>query len=128
MSRLCDYNLRLLTTSRVPGDAGVNCGVSVGTTEPFLRAWIALAFVAFGIAGIALLMLAFLATNPRALSKGSLIATVLLCCILVTPLMAVAVVITRRRFIRLERNTQWTIVVGYFVLVLTLLVASVNTR
>src|SRR5690349_11255431 len=51
---LCGYNLRGLTSTRCP-ECGRELQLTVGLTEPFLRAWLALASAAFASAGVGVL-------------------------------------------------------------------------
>src|SRR4030095_829738 len=50
---LCGYNLRRLTRARCP-ECGRELRLSVGLTEPYLRAWVVLAAAACGAGGTGL--------------------------------------------------------------------------
>ncbi len=51
---VCHYNLHLLTVPRCP-ECGRELRLTVGTLEPFMRAWICLAVATFASAGLGLL-------------------------------------------------------------------------
>jgi hypothetical protein len=101
---LCGYNLRGLEQPRCP-ECGRELVLSVGLTEPFLKAWITLAVALFLPAGIGLLfgvMVAFKGfpgDEPR-------IAAIILFFMAHVPL-AGAAVWWRRPFLKLSPRAQW---------------------
>jgi hypothetical protein len=104
---LCGYNLRCQSGARCP-ECGRELRLTVGLTEPYLRAWIGLAFATFGTGGIGLaiwlgiLMHGWLPTH-------SILNTLALLFFLASPFLAAATIIWRRRFIRLPTGNQWWI-------------------
>jgi hypothetical protein len=111
---LCEYNLRGLTSARCP-ECGRELRLSVGLTEPFMRAWILLAAAAFGSggSGVFLLFLVMRSGWPR--DSGSLRAFVINVCLtyLIASIpLAVLVPPTRRRFLRLPQGRQWALAWG----------------
>jgi hypothetical protein len=107
----CRYNLRGLTTPRCP-ECGRELRLSVGATEPFLRAWIMLAVAACSAAGVGVLfgwiVIAFgfpyNGYRPREAILLGVIAFFMVM-VLVAPL----VLITRWRFLKLSQSAQWRI-------------------
>jgi hypothetical protein len=79
----------------------------VGLTEPFLRAWIALAFVTFGAGGIGLLF--SWALVAEGWPDHRLVPSVSFILILSAPLQAALTIAKRRSFLRLSTDTQWKI-------------------
>jgi len=104
----CRYNLRGLTSPRCP-ECGRELKLSVGVTEPFLRAWIMLAVSTFASSALGVFMawILFREGWPRGTEERSLRASIVIYIVMIPtgPL----VLATRRRFLRLTKNVQWKI-------------------
>jgi hypothetical protein len=104
---LCGYNLRGLSSARCP-ECGREVQLTVGLTEPFMRAWVVLASATFAGAGIGLLFVLLTIKEgwPRhepGLMKVSVIyfeASILF---------TIPVLLARRRFLRWPLSSQWAI-------------------
>jgi hypothetical protein len=110
---LCRYNLRGLTVPRCP-ECGRGLQLSVGVTEPFLRAWITLAVSACSAAGIGILFAWLVITVgwPRGGFglKNEVLKAVIAFFILMIP-SAAFVIIGRRKFVKWAKRTQWKIAI-----------------
>ena len=117
---LCAYNLRGLTTSRCP-ECGRELRLSVGLSEPFMLAWIALAFVIFATAGIGILVIwATILSNPFRLRD--IYARVSLSYLIGSPLLAALIVVFRRQLLKLDKQSQWTLAITAMTLSLLMLI------
>jgi hypothetical protein len=107
---LCGYNLRGLTTPRCP-ECGRELRLSIGLTEPYLRAWIVLAAAACASGGTGLFFVMMIARAGWPSTFGSPARIFVMNCslmyfILTIPV-AVAVLVARRRLLRLPAGLQW---------------------
>lgn len=102
----CRYNLRGLTTPRCP-ECGRELRLSVGVTEPFLRAWILLAVSTFASAGLGFLFAWLLLREGYPPDRGALRLDIFYFILMVPT--AFLVLATRRRFLRLSSSVQWRI-------------------
>jgi hypothetical protein len=100
---LCEYNLRGLTSPRCP-ECGRELKLSVGLVEPYLRAWMLLAFAIFAAAGIGLLFLMVLIHNEM---PGRFLEWVSFTYFIANIPVAIIVALGRRRFMRWPQRTQW---------------------
>ena len=110
---VCRYNLRGLTVPRCP-ECGRELRLSVGATEPFLRAWIMVAVATCAAAGVGVLF-AFLLTTagwPAGSSVSEQIMRALVLFFIATIPAALGVLATRRRFLKLPKAVQWKIAVS----------------
>jgi hypothetical protein len=86
-------------------------------TEPYLRAWIALAFVAFGVSGIALLFLLVVVIEgewPSFSSDQNIVISI----ILTAPVISLVAVLKRRAFLKLKTGAQWLLAIGTGILLI----------
>ena len=129
---LCEYNLRGLTSARCP-ECGRELRLSIGLTEPYLRAWVLLAFAAFGGGGTGLFFLLMVLRVGWPRTPGPPVAELLInvsmlyfmACI---PLAAV-VLLTRRRFVKMPQARQWLLaatLAGLTAVAMGLFVAFIN--
>ncbi len=98
----CRYNLHRLTSPYCP-ECGAELRLTVGTVEPYLRAWVTLVVslcVGAGQGAIWVLVL----TKQGAPPPQFLVTIV--CGISCIPIM-IAAVLTRKRFVRLTPRKQW---------------------
>jgi hypothetical protein len=107
---LCGYNLRGLTTPRCP-ECGRELRLSVGLTEPYLRAWVVLAAAVCGSGGTGLFFVMMIARAgwPRAFGSAAqqfVMNLSLLYFIFAIPV-GVVVLVARRRLLRLPAGRQW---------------------
>ena len=105
---LCRYNLRGLTAPRCP-ECGNGLRLSVALLDPYAKAWVTLATIACGSAGMGLFFLCIIlraGMPPENLQDFSLLFFVL------TIPAPIILLKTRRRFQRLERKIQWRIAVA----------------
>ena len=117
----CDYNLRGLTQSRCP-ECGEQVGLTVALVDPYATAWIVLAVMICGSAGMGLIfgcivLRAGLPRNERGL------AAIIIYYICTIPFV-IPLVRGRRRFQRLSRPVQRSIsggVAAIFLVTLALL-------
>jgi hypothetical protein len=102
----CRYNLRGLTSPRCP-ECGRELKLSVGMTEPFLRAWITLAVSVVASSGIGLLMAWVLCREgwPRGSDEAELRVSIIIYVAMIPA--APIVLATRRRFLRQASVVQW---------------------
>lgn len=128
---LCRYNLRGLTVPRCP-ECGRDVQLSVGVTEPFLRAWITLAVAACSAGGIGILFAWLVITvgwpGGRFGPKNEILKGVIAFFILMIPAAALAVV-SRRKFLKWAKRTQWRIAIVVAVTTLVafcIMLATVN--
>jgi hypothetical protein len=106
---LCKYNLRGLTVARCP-ECGREIRLTVGMTEPYLRAYIVFLVALILPAGLGLLVwimmmregLTIYSSSPR----GPL-STMILIGFQASLLPATVAVVGRRRFMRLSTGVQW---------------------
>jgi hypothetical protein len=109
---LCGYNLRALTAPRCP-ECGREVRLSVAMAEPYLRAWVVLAAAtcAAGGAGMFLLMIVAVEGWPH-LGQSEwehfFSNAVMVYFIGGVPL-AAAVLVARRRLLRLTARRQWAL-------------------
>jgi hypothetical protein len=124
----CRYNLRGLTTPRCP-ECGRELRLSVGVTEPFLRAWITLAVSAFASSALGVFMawVLFREGWPRGSEERSLRASIVIYIVMIP--IGPLVLATRRRFLRMTKDVQWRIA-GFVAIVsivaFVLLLSAVN--
>ena len=108
----CRYNLRGLTSPRCP-ECGRELRLSVGAIEPFLRAWITLVVAACSAAGVGVLfgwiVIAFGFPYDGYRHRETILRWIIGVFMVTVPI-APLVLITRRRFLRLSKRAQWTIV------------------
>lgn len=104
----CRYNLRGLTSPRCP-ECGRELRLSVGATEPFLRAWITLVVSAAASSGIGLCMgsIACLQQWPMWSLPAKLSASIVIYVAMIPA--APFVLATRLRFLRQAGVVQWRI-------------------
>jgi len=107
---LCGYNLRGLTSPRCP-ECGRELRLSIGLTEPYLRAWIVLAAAACAGGGTGLFFVMMIARAGWPSTFGSPVRFFVMNCSLIyfilTIPVAVVVLVTRRRLLRLPAHLQW---------------------
>lgn len=124
---LCGYNLRGLQHQPRCPECGRELTLTVGLTEPLLKAWITLAVALLLPAGIGLLFLIVIAVEG--LPGGQpMILTAILLAIAHIPAAAVALR-WRRAFLRLAPGAQWRWAVGAIasaVLTFATFIASIN--
>jgi len=104
---VCKYNLRMLTSPRCP-ECGRELRLTVGTLEPFMRAWIALCIVTWASAGIGVLFGCAIARDGGNVFYSwtdFVPGLYFLSCI---PL-GIAITALRRRLLKLARPIQWTL-------------------
>jgi hypothetical protein len=112
---VCKYNLRGLTVARCP-ECGRALQLTVGAVEPFWAAWITGTIAASGSSGIAVLLVAFSIWRwPHFVRWDEYFAFF---SFVVSIPIAMALLIFRRRFLRLSRPVQW--VLSSLVAVLTM--------
>lgn len=113
---VCQYNLRNLTAARCP-ECGREVRLTIGTTEPFMRAWITLAFAAFGTASIGgLILMACIFTRDLPPSR---LWPMLGYLAIGGPIAAIFTVRYRKQFVKKPQSWQWAIAIA-------LLIASVT--
>jgi hypothetical protein len=124
----CRYNLRGLTTPRCP-ECGRELRLSVGVTEPFLRAWIMLAVSTCASSALGVLMawILFREGWPGGTEERSLKVSIVIYIVMIP--LGPLVLVTRRRFLRMTKDVQWRIA-GFVAIVsvaaFVLLLSSVN--
>ena len=124
----CRYNLRGLTTPRCP-ECGRELRLSIGLTEPFLRAWIMLAVSTCASSALGVLMAWIVLREgwPQGTQEKTLRASIIIYLVMI-PLAPLALA-TRRRFLRIAKEVQWRIA-GFIAIVsviaFVLLLSSVN--
>lgn len=101
---LCNYNLRDLLSDRCP-ECGRELQLTIGLVEPYLRAWIALAVSLFAAAGVGIIFL-FLVINQGFPDNEAIGVKLCILYFIACLPIAFAAIVTRRRFLRLERPTQ----------------------
>jgi hypothetical protein len=108
---LCGYNLRGLQQPRCP-ECGRELTLSVGLTEPLLKAWITFAAALLLPAGIGVLFTWILITEgfPR---KPLMVFSILL--FIASIPAAAAGIYFRRRFLKLSPTVQWRWAIGAIV-------------
>lgn len=101
---LCSYNLRDLQSDRCP-ECGRELQLTIGLVEPYLRAWIALAVSLFAAGGVGIIFL-FLVISQGLPDRESLGLRLCILYFIACIPVAIVAIVTRRRFLRLERPTQ----------------------
>ena len=106
---LCGYNLRALSSARCP-ECGRELQLTVGTTEPFMRAWVVLASAALAGAGIGLLFVLLTIKEgwPR---NEPLLMKITVIYFEGSILFTIPVLLARRRFLRWPLSRQWIIAI-----------------
>ena len=109
---LCGYNLRGLTSPRCP-ECGRRLRLSIGLTEPYLGAWVlmAAATCAAGGTGVFFTLMVAAAGWPQVYGSEAktFFLNIALLYFMASIPVAVAVVVARRRLMRLKTDAQWTI-------------------
>jgi hypothetical protein len=116
---LCNYNLRSLTTPRCP-ECGNDLRLSVALSEPYIKPWITLAIAICGSAGAGIIF-SFIVLRAG-LSDGFGIDGPIIYYMITIPT-PIILLLTRRRYQRLPRRTQWSI--SLFAAALTLLATGI---
>jgi hypothetical protein len=120
---LCGYNLRNQEAGRCP-ECGHELLLTVELTEPYLHAWIAIAFVQFGVAGVGLLFIyACIFERPLGVRGIRMIA---LGYLLISPIGALAICFGRRQLLRLPTAAQWTLALVALVIAVLAIVILYN--
>lgn len=101
---LCGYNLRGLQEPRCP-ECGRELTLSVGLTEPLLKAWIALAAALLLPAGIGMLFAWILVSEG--FPRGRPFTTFCIFLVIAHIPAAAAAIYFRRRFLKLAPAVQW---------------------
>jgi hypothetical protein len=104
----CGYNVRSLVSPRCP-ECGRELRLTIGTLEPYLKPWITLVVVLCAAAGLGLFCFLMLLKDgwPRLGNGRQLGFNMAFLFHMLTMPIAVLAVLTRRRFMRLSRTTQW---------------------
>ena len=103
---LCGYNLRCLTTPRCP-ECGRELRLTIGLVDPFVRAWITLAAASSASAGLGVFF-ALMLLRAGWPDRGRLsVANCVIVYFIATIPLALAVLVARRRFMRLRSAVQW---------------------
>ena len=107
---LCGYNLRALTSPRCP-ECGRELRLTVGLAEPYLRAWIVLAAATCAAGGTGLFFILMIAVAGWPRVWGSAVKTFFMNASLIYFMCGVpaaaAVLLARRRLMRLPTGRQW---------------------
>lgn len=111
---VCKYNLHALTLPRCP-ECGMGLRLSVGTVEPYLRAWILLIVAACASAGLGVLFVVVVVRDGWPLTTFSGRTSILefvatngsIAYFMATIPVVVLALAFRRWFIRRARATQW---------------------
>ena len=103
---LCGYNLRGLRSPRCP-ECGRGVKLTVGISEPYLRAWVTLLVTTCASAGIGILLGLVLLFEKS--SDGLSFTNVVMFGFVVTIPFAALVVAIRRTFVRHPKSAQWSI-------------------
>ena len=104
---LCTYNLRGLTTPRCP-ECGRELKLSIGLTEPFMKAWVTLVAAICAATGVGLMLICLVLPfgwPPRINILGS----AAMIYFFVSPVLLWPVLARRRAFLRMARGLQWVI-------------------
>jgi len=109
---LCGYNLRCLTRPQCP-ECGRELRLTVGLTEPYLRAWITLLAATCAAGGTGVFFTLLFVGNgwPRVNGppvKAFLLNAAVLYFMSCVPI-AAAQLLTRRRFIKMPQGRQWAL-------------------
>ena len=109
---LCGYNLRFLTAARCP-ECGRELRLTVGLTEPHLRAWITLTAAECTAGGTGLFFILMVVANGWPRVWGSTLKTFFMNASLLYFMFSVpvaaAALLTRRKFVKLPSGTQWAL-------------------
>ena len=109
---LCGYNLRGLTGARCP-ECGRRLRLSVGLSEPYLGAWVLLAAAtcAAGGTGVFFTLMVAAAGWPRVFGSGvkTFFLNIALLYFMFSIPVAVAVLVARRRILRVPIDWQWSL-------------------
>ena len=106
---LCRYNLRGLQTSRCP-ECGRELRLSVGLAEPRMAAWVVAAAASLLPAGVGMLLVfAIIANGWDDIVPDELLLLLSMFAFIGFIPVAAAIVLLRRRFMRLRQSTQWTL-------------------
>ena len=107
---LCGYNLRALTSPRCP-ECGRELRLTVGLAAPYLRAWIVLAAATCAAGGTGLFFMLMIAVAGWPRVWGSAVKTFFMNASLIYFMCGVpaaaAVLLARRRLMRLPTGRQW---------------------
>ena len=117
---LCNYNLRALTTPRRCPECGNDLRLSIALSEPYIKPWITLAIAVCGSAGAGIIFSFIVLRSGFGNGVGIDGPIIYYMITIPTPII---LLLTRRRYQRLHRRTQWSI--SLFVATLTLLATGI---
>ena len=120
---LCRYNLRALTSPRCP-ECGRELKLTIGLVEPRQGAWLTAQIGVSAAAGIGLLLVFVIALSgwPTGNNRQRLMDAAIVYFLTAIPL-AAALLMTRRRCLRLSPWMQWTMAVVAWVLTAAAIIA-----